>query len=104
MIRVTLLKFDDGAPKGFIVEGHSGSAARGRDIVCAAVSSASYLVANTLLEVVGAKADAEVNDGYMRISVDESSKTASADILNGFALHINQLKEQYPAYVNITEV
>ncbi len=104
MICVTLLKFDDGAPKGFVVKGHSGSQVRGRDIVCAAVSSASYLVANTVLEVIGAKAEAEVRDGYMKLSVDEEFKSEVSDVLNGFALHMKQLKEQYPAYVNITEV
>lgn len=105
MINITLLNFDDGTPRGFIIKGHSGSAERGRDIVCAAVSSAAYLTANTLLETVGVKADAEVDDGYMKFVVDETCKSRASDFLNGFALHLNQLREQYPAYVSIiTEV
>lgn len=104
MICVTLLKFEDGTPKGFVVKGHSGSARRGHDIVCAAVSSASYLVVNTLVEVVGVKAEAEVRDGYMKFIIDDAFKESSADLLRGFALHITELKGQYPAYVNITEV
>ena len=37
----------------FTVKGHSGSANAGEDIVCAAVSSAVYMAANTVTEILG---------------------------------------------------
>ena len=104
MIEVRLHK-KEGKISAFEFSGHSGFAEAGSDIVCAAVSSAAYLTANTLLETVGVKADAEVDDGYMKFVVDETCKSRASDFLNGFALHLNQLREQYPAYVSIiTEV
>ena len=37
---------------GFSVSGHSGSAEIGKDIICSAVSSASYMTVNTLTEIM----------------------------------------------------
>ena len=46
----------DHAPVGFCISGHAGAGSAGRDIVCAAVSSAAYMAANTLTDVIGAGA------------------------------------------------
>lgn len=105
MINITLFHFDDGALKGFLIEGHSGSAQSGSDIVCASVSSAAYLTANTLTEIAGVKADIDVSDGYMKFTVPENFKKQSQVCLKGFVLHMEQLEEQYNSYVKIsTEV
>ena len=69
-------------------------------LVCAAVSSAVYLVANTITEVIGDKADITENDGEMVLrihSVSEHSKT----VLSGFKIHIMQLCEQYPDCIKV---
>ena len=36
---------------GYDISGHSGAGVAGEDVVCAAISSAAYLVANTITEV-----------------------------------------------------
>ena len=81
------------------------SAERGQDIICAAVSSACYMAANTVTEVIGAEADAAVTDGYMRFDIKSSTEKAQ-DILNGLHLHLTELEKQYPSNINviITEV
>ena len=43
--------FDKNVPYGFLISGHSDFAEEGYDIVCASISSAAYLVANTITEV-----------------------------------------------------
>ena len=53
MICVEFLAQPDGRVMGFRVEGHSGYAEEGADIVCAAVSSAAYLIVNSVTEVRG---------------------------------------------------
>lgn len=89
-------------PKGrFTIQGHSGSAEQGQDIVCAAVSSAAYMAVNTITEILGQKVDAEVSDGYMKISLSGSNEAAS-DILRGLELHINELAKDYPDFIRIT--
>ncbi|MBR2315677.1 MAG: ribosomal-processing cysteine protease Prp [Clostridia bacterium] len=94
MITVSIL----GDYKGFEVDGHSGYAEEGSDIICASVSSAAYMTANTLTEIIGVKADIEVEDGYMHLVLSEENETAKK-LIEGFALHIGQLSEQYPDYV-----
>lgn len=53
MIRADFLSLPDGRLLGFRLCGHAGWGEEGTDIVCAAVSSAAYLVANTATDVLG---------------------------------------------------
>ena len=69
-------------------------------LVCAAVSSAAYMTANTITEIIGDKADIEVNDGEMVLSVKTPSDKTLA-VLEGFKLHIQQLEEQYKGCIKV---
>ena len=91
------VRFLDGN-HGVVIKGHSGYAEEGSDIVCASVSSAVYLTANTLTEVVNADVDIKVSDGYMDIELKETSRETDI-LMEGLRLHITQLAEQYPQYV-----
>ncbi len=103
MIKVTFFRSENGVPVGFNFKGHSGYAANGSDIVCSAVSSAAYMTANTILEIIKAEADVEVkDDGEMTLKVAPDSTNKVKDILLGLELHIKQLAEQYPKNVTIT--
>lgn len=88
---------------GFHITGHSDYAASGSDIICAAVSSAAYMTANTVTDVLGLNPQLEVDDGDMLLkfkSITDADK--SADLLSGFRLHIEGLHEQYPDYLKVT--
>ncbi|MBQ6862628.1 MAG: ribosomal-processing cysteine protease Prp [Clostridia bacterium] len=97
----TVFRLHDQQLTGFTVKGHSGTAARGSDIVCAAVSSAAYMTVNTLTEIIGVQAEIEVEDGYLHCMVSDGNSSAS-DLLAGFRLHMEQLAEQYPKAIKIT--
>ena len=89
-------------PNGFSVKGHCSANVNDEagKLVCAAVSSAVYLTANTITEVVGDKADITEKDGEMTVivsSVSEHTKT----VLQGFKIHILQLSEQYPNCIKV---
>ncbi|MBR5498489.1 MAG: ribosomal-processing cysteine protease Prp [Clostridia bacterium] len=89
-------------PEGkFTIQGHSGSAESGQDIICAAVSSAAYMAVNTITEILGQKVSADVRDGYMKISLSGNNEAAS-DILRGLELHISELADEYPDFIRIT--
>ena len=103
MIKATFFHSTNGALTGFNIKGHSGYAQSGADIVCASVSSAAYMTANTIIEIIGIDADATVNDnGEMTLIVPENSAEKTKDILQGFKLHISELSKQYPKNVTIT--
>jgi hypothetical protein len=96
MISTEFLIGQDGDIVGFRISGHSGSEAKGNDIICAAVSSAAYMTANTITDVI--KADAEVmeKDGLMLVRVSDKSVRDCRCIFAGFKLHMLGLEEQYP--------
>ncbi len=84
---------------GFKITGHSGFAEEGEDIVCAAVSSAAYMAANTITDIIGDNADIKVKDGYLSFVSDGHGE--SQTILKGLELHLKALAEDYPNYIEI---
>ncbi len=104
MITVEIHQQDD-ALIGFTVSGHADTAPAGEDIVCAAVSTAAYMTANTITEIIHAPAEATADDGYMHLIV-LGDTDACQPILQGFLLHLQQMQTQYPDRVHlmITEV
>lgn len=100
MIRINFYKSDN-LISGFECKGHSGTGESGQDIVCAFVSSACYLAANTITDVIKLKADASATDGFMRLSIKESPIKAQ-DILNGLELHLTELEKDYPDNIKVS--
>lgn len=99
MIKITFTKCD-GLITGFECRGHSMTAENGQDIVCAFVSSACFMTANTVTDVIGLKADAAATDGYMRLEINELP-TKAQDILNGMLLHLSELQKDYPDNIKV---
>lgn len=86
---------------GFEISGHSGSAEAGSDIICSAVSSAAYMAANTITEIVKCKAEADISDGYMSFYV-RSDLSDAQQILEGLKLHLETLAADYPDNIKVT--
>ncbi|MBQ7546714.1 MAG: ribosomal-processing cysteine protease Prp [Clostridia bacterium] len=93
--------FSDGLYTGFSVHGHAGLAPKGEDVLCASVSSAAYLVANTLTEVCKVPCDAAVSDGEMTVRLSEWDDASVQTLLKGFALHMRELSRQYPRQLKV---
>ena len=99
MIRISF--YTDGELiTGFECKGHSMSAESGRDIVCAAVSSACLMAANTVTEIIGLGADAAATDGYLRLQIKASPESAQ-DVLSGLKLHLTELAKEYPDNIKV---
>ena len=86
---------------GFSVHGHAGLAPHGQDILCAAVSSAAYMAANTVTEIVKCEAEADVSDGFMSFHVKTELSDAQ-QILEGLKLHLEALAADYPDNIKVT--
>ena len=99
---ITVRFFESGdRPTGFEIKGHALFSAHGTDIVCAAVSSAAIMAANTVSEVFGEAAQVKTGEGYLLLK--EVKSEASAGVLSGLKLHMEQLAEQYPAHITLSE-
>lgn len=85
---------------GFKAVGHAMSGESGEDILCAFVSSACLMAANTVTEIIGLDCDAQSDDGYLKLMILENSARAQ-DILNGLKLHLTQLSKDYPKNIKV---
>lgn len=99
MIKVEFFKADK-LLIGFEAQGHSMSAPKGEDLICAFVSSACLMAANTVTDVIGLNASAAADDGYLRLVINGSASSAQ-DILNGLMLHLTELQKDYPENINV---
>ena len=100
MIDVTFFLQDDNFI-GYELKGHSDYAEFGSDIVCAAVSSAAYMTANTIIEILHINANVTENDGFMSLSLSKDEAEKSAVVLDGLRLHLTALSEQYTKYIKV---
>ena len=99
---------EDDRITGFSVSGHSGYAEAGKDIVCAAISTAVTMAEATINEVCGAKAKVRVKDDQARItlmlptSCDEEDTVQA--VLSGMMLTLISMRDDYPDYIEVLEV
>lgn len=86
----------------FTVKGHSGRAKAGEDILCAAVSSAVYMAANTVTEILGLSPEIAERDGFLSLTLTSSAEAkAASPVIEGLCLHLAGLEEQYPDYIHV---
>lgn len=88
---------------GFEIKGHSSADCDDFEgkIVCAAVSSAAYMTANTITEIIGDKCDIDIDDALMRVEVITPNQKTIA-VLRGLKLHLTELSKQYSKRIKIT--
>ncbi len=88
---------------GFHITGHSDMNPDGPEIICAAVSSAAYMTANTITDVIGSNPELSVSDGDMYLKLKTETEAEKCRVLfNGLQLHLSSLSEQYPKYLKVT--
>jgi hypothetical protein len=87
---------------GFVVEGHSGYAEEGSDIVCAAISAVVGLTECTVNDVLGLEASVKVRQRDARIALrlpgglGEQNERTCQDLLAGLLVYLQNLSEEYP--------
>lgn len=106
MISIMIFRSHDGI-RGFQVSGHSGYDREGRDIVCAAVSSAVGLAECAVSDVL--KIDAELRmeekDAFFSLKIPASETSRDCRVIfEAFAIHVAAIRQEYPHYIDISEV
>jgi uncharacterized protein len=107
LIYADFLRNSSGELKGVRLADHAGYSEIGTDIVCAAVSSSFFLVANTVTEVMNIEPLAcRAESGEMIINVKDEDCKACEVLFKGLHLHLTELSKEYPQnlLVNMTEV
>ena len=100
---ISVVFFGNEPYSGFHITGHSDMNPGGPEILCAAVSSAAYMAANTVTDVIGCDPTIRVDDGDMYLKLKtESEAQRCRDILDGLQLHLSALAQQYPEIIKLT--
>ena len=86
----------------FVVTGHSGYAASGRDIVCAAVSAMTMLVCNTITEQFKARAAVSSDERDASVGLELlDGDIASRRLIAGLRAELEALSLEYPSNVRV---
>ncbi len=92
----------EGVIRGFTARGHAESSRNGKfDLVCADVSSATYMTVNTLTDVLKVTAEPLVKNGFMEMILNAEDAERSKELLKGYELHIRALSKKYPQYIKV---
>lgn len=100
MVKVTFFT-GGGSLTGFDMRGHACAGSFGNDTVCAAASSAAYMAANTLTDIVGVPCRVTVSDGAMKLTVPSARVQECSTVLRGFELHMRGLAKQFPENIRV---
>lgn len=101
MVEVVFLKKEN-VFCGYEIKGHSGFAQSGCDIVCASVSSVAIMVANTITEIMRCSANAQSEDGFLRLEIMNDAHINDArQILDGLHLFLKDLAADFPENVKV---
>ena len=94
----------------FQVEGHSGLADEGEDVLCAAVTSAVRLTECAVNDVLGLEAGVKVKPDKALISLKlpgglgQTNESTCQTLLTALMLYLSQLHEEYPENIIVMEV
>ena len=100
---ITVEFFGDKPICGFHITGHSDANPDGPEVICAGVSSAAYMTANLITEVIGLSPELSAEEGDMLLKLKtEQEAIRCGEILQGLRLHLSSLEEQYPKYIKLT--
>lgn len=96
---------------GFRSLGHSGYAEEGSDILCAAISSMSLLVINTIESAFGTSVDCQVDQETPCLSVivpslivgdiPDHTRFASSRLIDAYRRQLMEMAGDYPEYIQV---
>ena len=97
---------------GFQEQGHAGYAEAGYDILCAAISSMTMLVINTIEVAYASPVDYNIDEGETKITVrakaalpefesDDYKRYAVSGIMMGFYCQLSDMLEEYGDYLDV---
>ena len=106
---------NDGIFYGFRETGHTGYGDEGYDILCAALSSMTMLLINSINVVYAGELDYTIDEGATEIMVqsksalpefeeDEKKRYAISGLFMSYCIQLNDLMEEYYDYLQVEVV
>ena len=104
MISVEIFTNEDGMITGYTVAGHSGTAKRGQDIVCAGVSALTQSALLGIMEHLHRTVDYDIASGNLRVRLSEPPDERSEAILRTMWMGLAEIEKISPKGIQIQEV
>ncbi len=112
MTKIVFLR-SDGIFYGFEEQGHTGYADAGNDILCAAISSMTMFLINTIEVAYASRVDYDINEDNTRILVrcksalpefesDDYKRYAVSGIMMGYYCQLGDMLEEYADYLDVS--
>ena len=103
---------NDGVFYGFRETGHTGYGDEGYDILCAALSSMTMLIINSINSAYEGELDYTIDEGATEITIqsksalpiyeeDEKKRYAIGGLFAAYCLQLNDLVEEYYDYLQV---
>ena len=100
---------------GFEEQGHTGYGEAGEDILCAAISSMTMLLINTIEVAYASRVDYTIEEGDTRIRVcskaalpefesDDYKRYAVSGIMMGYYCQLSDMLEEYGDYLDVSVI
>ena len=97
---------------GFEEQGHTGYGDAGEDILCAAISSMTMLLINTIEVAYASLVDYDINEGATKIRVrakaalpefeaDDYKRYAVSGIMMGYYCQLSDMLEEYGDFLDV---
>jgi len=108
MITVKIFRNDNNEITSFLLDGHAGYDAKGKDIVCAAVSAVTNMVLIGLNEKLKLKLRLEKNDGgYLKVSLPDDispdDMIIAQFLLESLVTEFSDIEQNYGKYILVKE-
>ena len=89
MLNIKFCILKNGNIVGFRIIGHCGYDISGKDIVCAAVSSAVYMLINTFTDVLNVIPEIlDIEEGHLELIVNENDEFQCRTLFSGLKIHL----------------
>lgn len=109
MTEATFITNDEGRIIGFTIEGHSGYAMRGLDIVCSAISTMAQGAIYGIMEIAKVKATSHIDEVGVKMSIvvtdrDPANFDKAELLLKTTKAVVEGIQDQYPLNVKVFDV
>ena len=106
MIRVRI-KRKAGYVTGLTVSGHAGSAPKGEDLVCAAVSALVQTYFFSLQRLLNLNMDADIDDGFLSFNlpgnISSETRNKATLLAESMLVGLDEVNNSYPGFLEVSE-
>ena len=101
MITATIRKNKDEIYRGFTIEGHALFANYGKDIVCAAVSTLTVNIVNSIKLFTPTEFTFDMDEGLVRLDFDEEPDEKAKLLMDSFCLGLQGIADNYKNFLKM---